>query len=129
MKNSLHLACRIWVQGPKHALLPAALTSGCVLARYLVEVYGFQHTFLLTAVLKAAGWFPLVPALFYVTDGVCTCATVRPGKHRRPDKQPDNQNERAGSSQNPGQRQQGAPSGNDSLQQPLLQNGHHESIR
>ncbi|KAK9864374.1 hypothetical protein WJX84_002708 [Apatococcus fuscideae] len=58
-------------------------SGSAALGGYLVEVYGFQHTFLLTAVLKAAGWFPLLPALFYVTDGVCTCGSTRAGKHTR----------------------------------------------
>lgn len=108
--NELHLASR---------------QLGC---RYLVEVYGFQYTFLLTAVLKAAGWFPLLPALFFVTDGVCTCGHTRPRKSTHQSKQRSQQQQQQQQPDGLQAAEQGrseAVNGPDSIRQPLLQNGHH----
>ena len=45
----------------------AVVTAGGV----LVDVLGFQGTFLVTAALKAASYLPLLPLLRYVPDGIC----------------------------------------------------------
>lgn len=44
---------------------------------WLIERYGFQHTFLITAGIKLAAFLPLFPLLAYVPDGLCVPAGAR----------------------------------------------------
>ena len=46
--------------------------------RMLIDVFGFQHTFLITAAMKLLAYLPLCPLLFFVEDGVCTCGRRDP---------------------------------------------------
>lgn len=55
-----------------HLLSPAESTT--LFCRLLIQAYGFQTTFLITAVIKLASWIPLIVLMCLVEDGVCTQA-------------------------------------------------------
>jgi len=39
--------------------------------RLLIEHFGYQNTFLITAALKLIAYLPLIPLLAFVDDGIC----------------------------------------------------------
>ena len=50
--------------------LLANLTVSCW-CRLLIEHFGYQNTFLITAALKLIAYLPLIPLLAFVDDGIC----------------------------------------------------------
>lgn len=50
---------------------------------WLIEKYGFQATFLITACIKLLAFLPLFPLLAYVPDGICVPAGARGERLRR----------------------------------------------
>ena len=55
-------------------------SGSAALGGLLIERYGFQTTFLITAAIKTAAFVPLLALLAYVPDGLCLPAGSR---HRR----------------------------------------------
>lgn len=49
-------------------------SGSAALGGLLIQAYGFQTTFLITAVIKLASWIPLIVLMCLVEDGVCTQA-------------------------------------------------------
>jgi hypothetical protein len=58
-------------------------SGSAALGGLLIERYGFQTTFLITAAIKTAAFVPLVALLAYVPDGLCLPAGCRHGRLRR----------------------------------------------
>jgi hypothetical protein len=58
-------------------------SGSAALGGLLIERYGFQTTFLITAAIKTAAFVPLVALLAYVPDGLCLPAGSRYRRLRR----------------------------------------------
>ncbi len=108
-------------------------SGSAALGGFLIQRYGFQRTFLITAAIKAAAFAPLFVLLAYVPDGVCLPAGKRAARLQRQqqawqgapagtvqvadEQQVLPRQQRARRSVDAGPEQLGG------LQQPLLQNG------
>ncbi|PRW58602.1 MFS general substrate transporter [Chlorella sorokiniana] len=58
-------------------------SGSAALGGFLIQRYGFQTTFLITAAIKAAAFAPLIVLLAYVPDGVCLPAGARAARLQR----------------------------------------------
>ena len=72
------------VRRPVQLLCPAGLVFSMLivtlllaLCRLLIERFGYQNTFLITAALKLIAYIPLVPLLGFVDDGMCRLSYYR----------------------------------------------------
>ena len=46
-------------------------SGSAALGGFLIETFGFEHTFIITAAIKTAAFAPLLLLLAYVPDGMC----------------------------------------------------------
>lgn len=58
-------------------------SGSAALGGFLIQRYGFQTTFLITAAIKAAAFAPLIVLLAYVPDGMCLPAGARAARLRQ----------------------------------------------
>ena len=57
-------------------------SGSAALGGFLIQRYGFQRTFLITAAIKAAAFAPLLVLLAFVPDGICVPAGARAARLR-----------------------------------------------
>lgn len=70
MTDVLHAWQGEWQNGVAASWLLANLAVLCR-CRLLIEHFGYQNTFLITAALKLIAYLPLIPLLAFVDDGIC----------------------------------------------------------
>lgn len=58
-------------------------SGSAALGGFLIQRYGFQRTFLITAAIKAAAFAPLIVLLAYVPDGICLPTGARVARLRQ----------------------------------------------
>lgn len=99
-------------------------SGSAALGGFLIERFGFRHTFVATAIIKGAAFLPLFPLLAFVPDGMCLPPGSRVARLQRMQRAHQDGASAAVLPSREGRVQREEAADDDgSLTQPLLQNG------